>query len=97
MEEIHKEVRRIIQEQYSRAKALIIDHREHLDSIADALLVHETLTGEEVSAIVRGDSLEEFRAAKERAEQARLDALPKPQPTDEPDVGLSGVEGLAHP
>ena len=97
MEEIHKEIRRIIQEQYSRAKALILDRREHLDRIANALLVHETLTGEEVSAVVRGDSLEEFRAAKERAEQARLDALPKPQPTDEPDVGLSGAEGLAHP
>ena len=97
MEAIHKEIRQTIQDQYARAKSLILEHRDQLDWIADALLEHETLTGEEVLAITRGDSLDEFRKAKERAEAERAPKVPAPQPKDEPDVGLSGAEGLAHP
>jgi cell division protease FtsH len=97
MEAIHQEIRDTIQEQYSRAKALILQHRDQLDRIAEALLVHETLTGEEVAAIARGDNLEEFRAARKRAEAERRPPVTAPQPTDEPDIGLSGAEGLAHP
>lgn len=97
MEAIHKEIRSIIQEQYARAESLINSDRECLDKIAQALLEHETLTGEEINAIARGDSLLDFRAAQERARQAQPEA---PKPTveeDEPDIGLSGAEGLAHP
>ena len=96
MEGIHKEIREIIQQQYERARSIIVDNRDELDLIAGELLEHETLTGEEVAAIIRGDSLEEYRAAKERA---RRPATPpaKVQGEDEPDVGLSGAEGLAHP
>ena len=61
------------------------------------LLEHETLTGEEICAIARGDNLEEFRNAKARAEAEARPPTPVPQPTDEPDVDLSGAEGLAHP
>ena len=54
-------------------------------------------TGEEVAAIARGDSVEDLRAAKARADEAARPAPTESQPEDEPDVGLSGAEGLAHP
>jgi cell division protease FtsH len=66
MELIHREIRKILETQYERARALVRTHRAKLDAIAQGLLRHETLTGEEVAAVVRGDDLEEFRAARER-------------------------------
>lgn len=50
--EIDNEVRRIIAEQYSRAKALLEGQREKLDAIAEALLDRETLDREEIDAIM---------------------------------------------
>jgi cell division protease FtsH len=91
---INEEVRRICDEQYKRAHELIATHRAELDAIAQGLMKHETLHGDEVAAVVRGDDLERFRAARQRSE------LPPPKPSgsrEEPDVDLSGAEGLAHP
>ncbi len=96
METIHKEIRSIIQEQYARAKGILEENRETLDAIAESLLKFETISGEEVAAVIRGDSLEEFRAAQERHERSTTPP-PANKPVDEPDVGLAGNEGLAHP
>ncbi|MCB9877473.1 MAG: ATP-dependent zinc metalloprotease FtsH [Planctomycetes bacterium] len=104
METIDEEVRRIIDEQYEAATGLLHEHRQALDKIAEALLKYETLTGDECVAVLRGDDLEEFRAAQERQQkaterkQAEQKAL-KPDLADghgkaggeKPDVGLSGA------
>ena len=50
--EIDQEVKRIITENYDRAKRLIIDRRETLDRLTNALLEKETLDGPEIDAIV---------------------------------------------
>ncbi|MHC5071370.1 MAG: ATP-dependent metallopeptidase FtsH/Yme1/Tma family protein, partial [Planctomycetota bacterium] len=104
MEQIHVEVRRIIQEQYGRAETIIQENLQVLEAIAESLLLHETLTGQEVLAIARGDDLDDFRAAQERAQKAkdakddaRRAAAAAADEREEPDVGLSGAEGLAHP
>jgi cell division protease FtsH len=55
--EIDQEVRRIIQEQYERAKKLLVDHRPQLDAIAEALLERETLDREELEALMGGQPL----------------------------------------
>jgi cell division protease FtsH len=55
--EIDQEVRRIIQEQYARAKKLLLENREKLDTIAEALLERETLDREELEAIMAGKPL----------------------------------------
>jgi len=49
---IDTEVSRIISEQYSRAKAIIVERREMLDKIAAALLEHETIEGIHVKEIL---------------------------------------------
>ncbi len=50
--EIDKEVRSIIDAQYERAKAIILEHREKLDAIAEALLERETLDTADLDAIM---------------------------------------------
>ncbi len=50
--EIDEEVKRIVTENYERAKKLITDRRETLDRLTRALLEKETLDGPEIEAIV---------------------------------------------
>jgi cell division protease FtsH len=52
--EIDEEVKRIVSENYERAKKLISERRETLDRLTKALLEKETLDGSEVEAIVNG-------------------------------------------
>ena len=50
--EIDEEVRRIIDECYTRAKQVILDHRDKLIALAEALLEYETLDFTEISEIL---------------------------------------------
>jgi cell division protease FtsH len=54
---IDDEVRRIIAEQYEVAKKALVDHREALDRLAEALLERETLDSEEIAACIEGRPL----------------------------------------
>ncbi|HLQ36500.1 MAG TPA: AAA family ATPase, partial [Planctomycetota bacterium] len=102
LELLNEEVRRVIDEQYAQARQLLLDNRQVLDRVAQALLKHETLAGEEVLAILRGDNIDEFRAAQERQRlqnergPRKVDpepasaVLPQPEP-GKPGVGLSGA------
>jgi cell division protease FtsH len=56
---IDQEVKIIVTAQYERAHALITEHRLELANIAEALLVHEVLDGEQVRRLVAGGTLEE--------------------------------------
>ncbi len=50
--EIDNEIRRIVQENYQAARALLADHNTQLQDLAEALLERETLDGDEVKRIV---------------------------------------------
>jgi len=52
--EIDEEVKRIVVQNYERAKKLITDRRDTLDTLTRALLEKETLDGPEIEAIVNG-------------------------------------------
>ncbi len=60
---IDKEIRRIITDNYTRAKALIEQHKEALGRIADALLVREVLDADQVRRMVAGEPLEDQKIA----------------------------------
>jgi cell division protease FtsH len=102
LQTIDEEVRRIVDEQYQAATRLLQDNRARLDAVAAALLKHETLSGDEIAAVLRGDDLEEYRQAQARQQQAaapkRAEAAPRPAvdapvlpAAKKPDVGLSGA------
>jgi cell division protease FtsH len=54
---IDAEIRRIVDEGYAGAQDIISNNLDRLHDLANALLEHETLTGEEVSAVLRGDPM----------------------------------------
>ena len=60
---IDREIKRIVTENYTRAKALIEERQMALGAIADALLVREVLDAEQVRRIVAGEALEEHKPA----------------------------------
>ncbi|WP_419932647.1 ATP-dependent zinc metalloprotease FtsH [Candidatus Poriferisodalis sp.] len=49
---IDEEVERILRTQQDRARSALVEHRAALDRIAAALLEHETITGEQITALV---------------------------------------------
>jgi cell division protease FtsH len=51
-QEIDKEVRKIVDEQYERAKELVLAHRDKVKLIVDALMEFETLEGSQVRDIL---------------------------------------------
>ncbi|HUQ98408.1 MAG TPA: ATP-dependent zinc metalloprotease FtsH [Gemmatimonadaceae bacterium] len=54
---VDSEVSRVIKEAYERAKAVLQDNMDLLHTVAAALLDRETLTGDEVAALARGEKL----------------------------------------
>lgn len=57
-EMIDRQIKRILDDAYRSARKTLEDNREKLQTIAQALMTHETITGEEVNALIRGESLE---------------------------------------
>ena len=54
---IDEEVRRLIDEAEKTARVILTKDRKELEIIAKALLEYETLTGDEVSALLRGETI----------------------------------------
>ena len=52
--ELEREAQRLLDQSHQRAKDALRDNRAILDRISDALLRHETLSGEEVRALAKG-------------------------------------------
>jgi len=86
LQTIDDEVRRIVDEAYEGATRLLQEQRAALDTIAEALLKHETLTGDECAAVLRGDDLEEFRASQERHRESVEREAKRRQPEPEPEA-----------
>ncbi len=98
LELIDQEVRRIVDDQYEAATRMLEDQREALDSIAAALLKYETLSGDEVGAVLRGDDLEEFRAAQKRQrESAAAEAARKEKEAAQKEAAKQEAEQADQP
>jgi cell division protease FtsH len=60
---IDQEIKRIVTNNYDKAKALLIQHKNALLQIADALLAREVLDAEQVRRIAAGEPLDDAPAA----------------------------------
>ena len=56
---IDEEVHKLVESSYGTATAILEEHREKLDAVAEALLDRETLTREEFLALMEGNELPE--------------------------------------
>src|SRR5258706_9651266 len=54
-QKIDAEVRRIIEDTYNNAKKILTEKLDDLHALAKGLLEYETLTGEEIKALLRGE------------------------------------------
>src|SRR6185295_15483585 len=70
---IDSEIRRFIEEALQKARELISANREKLEILAQALLRYETITGEEVMMLLRGEKIDELKEAEAAEEKARLE------------------------
>jgi len=67
--EIDREIKRILIAAHDRAKKLLMDHKDALEKITEALVKYETLSGEDVATIVDGGDIDEVKRCE--AEQER--------------------------
>ena len=72
---------------------MLAENRHNLDRIAQALLEHETLSGEDIGAIMRGEPLanvrrEDTSGSSLNARQARLGASTSRPSGGEPPAGI---------
>ena len=78
---IDAEIRRIVMEQYERATELLRAHRGDLERVTDALLDYETIDGDDIDVLLRGDKLTRpMPAARRRAEVAKDEETGKKRP-----------------
>ncbi|HRC56124.1 MAG: ATP-dependent zinc metalloprotease FtsH [Myxococcales bacterium] len=87
---IDAEIRRIVLEQYERAKTILNERRDQLERIADALLEYETLDGDDIDRVLGGEKLERPlpAATRKKAEAAAADeAEVKKRPSLLPPLG----------
>jgi cell division protease FtsH len=52
---IDQEVRRLIDEAYTQARTIITEKHDNFVALAEGLLEYETLSGEEIKALMRGE------------------------------------------
>ena len=82
---IDGEIRRIIEEAHDRARAVLHDHREQLDSTAKILIDRETLERGEFEALLAGTPEEEvFREKDAKARQRSTGDSPSERRTPTP-------------
>ncbi|MCP4549893.1 MAG: ATP-dependent metallopeptidase FtsH/Yme1/Tma family protein [bacterium] len=78
---IDSEVRDIVERCRERAQEVLEQNRDGLDRVANALMERETISGEEVDLLLKGEELAPFD--KEAAESARQLRISKTKPTHE--------------
>jgi cell division protease FtsH len=55
---IDKEIRRIVDEAFDKARTCLTENRDQLETLAQALLEYETLSGDEIKALMEGGSID---------------------------------------
>jgi cell division protease FtsH len=83
---IDKEIRKVVEDGYKRAKHLLDEHRAELETLAHALLEYETLSGDEIKKVLAGESIDRG-AAKGPGIPAAGSSIPKAK---RPVAGIGG-------
>ncbi|HXT49035.1 MAG TPA: cell division protein FtsH, partial [Gemmatimonadaceae bacterium] len=86
---VDAEVTRLLNESYGRAKQTLIDNRDLLERMAEALLERETLTAEDAEMLVRGVALPPRKTSAPAATPVPVapGLVPQPKPAKPPLLG----------
>jgi cell division protease FtsH len=88
-EAIDEEIRRLIDEGYAQAIQIITEHRDVLDRFAKALIQFETLDGENLERVFRGEPPLEGGTPAEAPQATPTDGAQRERPTMQPVPRLS--------
>ena len=55
---IDEEIRKVVEDGYERAKHLLTENTDQLETLAQALLEYETLSGDEIKRVLAGESID---------------------------------------
>lgn len=94
-QEIDREIKSIITEQYLRAKSLLENNLDKLERIGRALLEYETIDGQELLALMKGEPL--TREKPVQRVKSREDLLAEKNERDEAAQESSGLSLSAEP
>ncbi len=91
---IDEEVRRLIDEAYARAVDILQTHAEEFENLAQGLLEYETLTGEDVNRVIRGEKPKGDGDDEDSPDEggASITAVPKTVPKKSKPKGDGGLE-----
>ncbi|MEQ9260022.1 MAG: ATP-dependent zinc metalloprotease FtsH [Roseovarius sp.] len=89
---IEEEVKRLIDEAYTKAHDILMERQEDWERLAQGLLEYETLTGEEIERVIRGEPPEadDDGSAPEKDDKPSVTAIPKTKPKSSRDPGEGG-------
>ena len=86
---IDEEIRRLVDEAETKGRQVLESHMEDLHKLAKGLLEYETLSGEEVQAILRGEAVDRSDTSGPAGESGRRSSVPSSgKPGKEPPSGL---------
>ncbi len=89
---IDEEIKRFVDEAYLDAARMLDENWAKVQAVAEALLKYETLTGDEVHKLMRGETLGRATVAELlRAESARRDAIQAAAPEQRPEPPAAGA------
>lgn len=91
---IEEEVKRFIQEAYERAYKILTDKNEEWERLAQGLLEYETLTGDEIKRVIRGEPPHsgDDDASGEVSDKPSITAIPKTKAKSKPRSEDGGLE-----
>ena len=87
---IEEEVKRLIQEGYQRAQEILKERESEWERLAEGLLEYETLTGDEIKRVIRGEALTDDDTDSDpagRSGVAGLGGIPKTRSKKAPPSG----------
>ncbi len=73
---IDEEIRRIVDEAEKQARQVLTDHMDDLHALAKGLLEYETLSGEEVQAVLRGEVVDRSEPTDTKGPRGRRTSVP---------------------
>jgi cell division protease FtsH len=94
-QKIDREVKRLIDNAYNKAKSMLMEHRSDLDLIAQALLEFETLDGNHIRDILSHGEMKDPPASPKPPEPPEETKVAKEQSTDERPKEDGGFGDLA--
>jgi cell division protease FtsH len=86
---IDAEVRAIIDAAYARAKKILTENRHELEALAKALLEYETLSGEEIKQVLRGEPIDRTRPDEPMTARGSVPTAGRPKPRPAGDAGMA--------